>query len=145
MISLWYSSFSPRCDFDSLPSYDVVVWTYGLAHFPFKKEDTGVLADCSLYGAKEAFLYSVGPACSIFSAKACAILKALRCSRQHQQVRHCSFLPLFSDSCFVLATLSLFFPSFYLTLTNFSGRNHSFSSSPLLSGFNNGLLGSYLS
>ena len=56
--------------------------------FPFGKDDSGVLANCSLCGT-EATLFA-GPVCSSFSAKACTILQALCWCRQHQQICHFS-------------------------------------------------------
>ena len=48
---------------------------------------------------------SADPACSSFSAEACAILHALCWSRQHQQVCHFSFLLLLSDPRSVLFSI----------------------------------------
>ena len=71
-----------------------------------------------------------------FSAEACAILQALRWSRQHQQVCHFSSLLLLSDSRSVHATLVLpLHLSFYLKLSGRSGRN-CLLSPPVLSGYN---------
>ena len=60
--------------------------------------------------------FSAGPVCSSFSAEACAILRALCWSRQHQQVCHFSSLLLQSDSRSDLTTLSSP-PSFLLSQT----------------------------
>ena len=71
-----------------------------------------------------------------FSAEACAILQALRWSRQHQQVCHFSSLLLLSGSRSVHATLVLpLHLSFYLKLSGRSGRNCPLSP-PVLSGYN---------
>ena len=94
------------------PPYDLMLWTDGCVPFPFGKDGSGVLANCSLYGNEATLFFSVGPLCSRFSAEACAILQALCLSRQHQQVCHFSSLLLLSDSRSVLATL--FFPSSFL-------------------------------
>ena len=101
---------------DSLLPHDLMLWTDGSAPFPFSKDGSGVLANCSLCGTKATLSFSAGPVCSSFSAEACAILHALCWCRQHQQVCHFSSLLLLSDSRSVLATLS-FFPSFLLSQT----------------------------
>ena len=91
---------------DSLPPYNLILWTDGSVPFPFGKGGSGVLANCSLCGTEATLSFSEGPVCSSFSAEACAILHALCWSRQHQQVCHFSSLLLLSDSRSVLATLS---------------------------------------
>ena len=101
---------------DSLPPHDLVLWTDGSVPFPFGKDGSGVLANCSLCGTEATLSFSAGPVCSSFSAEACAILHALCWSRQHQQVCHFSSLLLLSDSRSVLATLSSP-PSFLLSQT----------------------------
>ena len=101
---------------DSLPPYDLVLWTDGSVPFPFGKGGSGILANCSLCGTEAIFSFSAGPVCSSFSAKVCAILHALWRSRQHQQVCNFSSLLHLSDSRSVLATLS-FPPSFLLPQT----------------------------
>ena len=95
------------------PPYDLVLWTDGSVPFPFGKDGTGILANCSLCGTEAIFSFSTGPVCSSFSAEVCAILQALCWSWQHQQVCHFSYLLLLSDSRSVLATLSSP-PSFFL-------------------------------
>ena len=75
---------------DSLPSHDLVLWTDGSAPFPFGKDGSSVLANCSLCGTEATSCFSAGPVCSRFSAEACAILHALCWSRQHQQACHFS-------------------------------------------------------
>ena len=62
---------------DSLPPYDLVLWTDGSVPFPFGKGGSGVLANCSLCGTEATLSFSAGPVCSSFSAEACAILNAL--------------------------------------------------------------------
>ena len=101
---------------DSLPPYDLVLWTDGSVRFPFGKGGSGVLANCPLCGTEATLSFSAGSVCSSFSAEACAILHALCWSRQHQQVCHFSSLLLLSDSRSVLATLSSS-PSFLLSQT----------------------------
>ena len=96
------------------PLHDLVIWTDGY----------GVLANCSLYGTEATLSFSVGPVCSTFSAKACAILQAHCWSRQHQQECHFSSL--------LLPTLLHLF--FCLNLFNRSGRNCLLT--PVLSGYN---------
>ena len=97
---------------DSLPPHDLVLWIDGSS--PFGKGGSGVLSNCSLCGTEATLFFSAGPACSSFSAEACAILHALCWSRQHQQVCHFSSLLPLSDSHSVLATLSSS-PSFLLS------------------------------
>ena len=91
---------------DSLPLYDLVLWTDGSAPFPFGKGGSGLLADCSLCGTEATLSFPAGPVCSSFSAEACAILYALCWSRHHHKVCHFSSLLLLSDSRSVFATLS---------------------------------------
>ena len=101
---------------DSLPPYDLVLWTDGSVPFPFGKGGSSVLANCSLCSTEATLSFSAGPVCSTLSTEACAILHALCWSQQHQQVCHFSSLLLLSDSCSVLATLSSP-PSFLLSQT----------------------------
>ena len=89
----------------------LTIWYSGLTTdvsvpFPIGKGGLGVLANCSLSGTDATLPFSAGPVCSIFSAKACAILQAFCWSRQHQQVCHFSSLLLLSGSRSVLTTLS---------------------------------------
>ena len=93
-------------------------WTDSSVPFPFGKDGSGVLANCSLSlcGTEATLSFSAGPVCSSFSAEDCAILHALGWSRQHQQVYHFSSLLLLSGYRSVLTTLS-FPPSFLLSQT----------------------------
>ena len=93
-------------------SYDLVLWTDGCVPFPFGKDGPGVLANCSLCGTEATLLFSAGPVCSSFSAKASIILQALCWFRQHN--KSATSLLLLSNSRSVLATLS--FPSSFLFL-----------------------------
>ena len=70
---------------DSLPPYNLVLWTDGSVPFPFGKGGSGVPAKCFL-ALRPLFSYTAGLVCSSFSAEACAILHALCWFRQHQQV-----------------------------------------------------------
>ena len=79
---------------DSLPPHDLIPWTDGSVPFPFGKDGSGVLANCSLCGTEATLSFSARPVCSSFSPKACAILHALCWSRQHQQVCHFSSPPV---------------------------------------------------
>ena len=92
------------------PPYDLVLWTDGSVSFPFDKDGSGVLANCSLCGTEATIFFSVGPSRSSFSAEACAILQALYWSRQHQQVCRLSPPPIWFSLC------SLLHLSFYLNL-----------------------------
>ena len=91
-------------DTECLP-YNLVLWTNGSVSFPFDKDGSGILANCSLCDIEDTLFFSAGQVCLSISAKACAILHALCWSQQHQQVCHFSSLLLLSDSRFVLATL----------------------------------------
>ena len=91
---------------DSLPTYDLVLWTDGSVPFPFGKGSSGVLANCSLCGTEANLSFLAGPVCSSFFAEAYAILHALCWSQQHHEVCHFSSLLLLSDSRSVLTTLS---------------------------------------
>ena len=90
----------------TLSPHDLVLWTDGSVSFPFGKNGSSVLANCSLCGTEATLSFSAGPVCSSFFAEACAILHALCWSRQHQQVCHFSSLFLLSDSRSVLTILS---------------------------------------
>ena len=46
---------------DSLPPYDLVLWTDGSVSFPFGKGGSGVLANCSLCGTEATLSFSAGP------------------------------------------------------------------------------------
>ena len=82
---------------DSLPPYDLVLWTDGSVSFHFGKGGTGVLANCFLYGTEATLSFSAGPVCSSFSAEVCAILHAFCWFRQHQNICHFSSHFLLSD------------------------------------------------
>ena len=105
----------------TLPPHDLVPWTDGSVPFPFGKDGSGVLANCSLCGTEATLSFSAGAVCSSFSAEACAILQALCWSRQHQQVCRFSALLLLSDSRFVLTTLSCIFHSTSISLADLAG------------------------
>ena len=75
---------------DSLPPYDLVLWTDSSVSCPFGNSGYGVLANCSLYGTEATLSFSAGQVCSSFSAEACAILHALCLSPRHQHVCHFS-------------------------------------------------------
>ena len=95
---------------DSLPPHDLVIWTDGSVTFPFGKSGSGVFSNYSLCGTEATFSLSVRPICSSFSAEAYAILQALCWSRQHQQVRHFSFLILSDPRHFVFSSVFPFTP-----------------------------------
>ena len=73
-----------------LPPHDLVLWIDSTVPFPFGKNGSGVLANCSLCGTEATLSFSTGPVCSSIFAEACAILQALCWFRQHQQVFHFS-------------------------------------------------------
>ena len=83
-----------------------MLWTDGSVTFRFGKDRSSILANCSLCATEAILSSSAATVCSSFSAEACAILHALRWSRQHQQVSHFSSLLLLPDSRPVLTTLS---------------------------------------
>ena len=119
----------------TLSPHDLVLWTDGSVPFPFGKDDSGILANCSLCGTEATLFFSAGPVCSSFSAEACTILHALCWSWQHHKVCHFSSLFLLSDSRSVLTTVSSP-PSFLLSQTLWqSGRNCLFTP-PVLSDYN---------
>ena len=105
---------------DSIPSYDLVLWTNSFV--PFGKSGSGVLLKCSLYGTDATLFFSASPVCSSCCAKACSIKKALCWSWHHQQVCHFSFLLFSSYMTLVLSSspCSLLHVSCY---PNLSGRN----------------------
>ena len=105
-----------------------MLWANSSVPFPFGKDGSGVLANCSLCGIEATLFFSVGSLCSRFSAEACAILQALCWSRQHQQVGHFSSLLLLSDSRHPVL-------SFIFLFTSISVRN-CFLSSLVLSDYN---------
>ena len=107
---------APLAHLDSLPPHDLVLWTDGSVPFPFGKDGSCVLANCSLCGTETTLSFLAGPVCSSFFVEACAILHAHCWSRQHQQVCHFFFLLFLSDCRSVLATLSSP-PSFLLSQT----------------------------
>ena len=121
---------------DSLPPYDLVLWTDCSVPFPFGEDGSGVLDNCSLCGTGATLSFSVGPVCSSFSDEAYAILHALCWSRQHQQACHSS-PPLFFYPTLVLSLplCPLLDLSFYLKLCGRSGRN-CLLSPPVLSSYN---------
>ena len=106
-----------------------MIWSDGFVPFLFSKGGSGVQANCSLCDSEVTLSFFAGSVCSRFSAEACAILQALRWSRQHQQVCHFSFPLRFSLYPRHSVLLRL---SFYLKL---SGRNYLLFS-PSLSCYN---------
>ena len=75
---------------DSLPPYDLVLWTDGSVPFHFGKGGTGYLPAAFSMALRPLFPFSAGPVCSSFFAEVCAILHALCWSRQHQNICHFS-------------------------------------------------------
>ena len=90
----------------SLPPHDLVLWTDGSVPFPFGKNGSGILANCSLCGTEDTLFFSASRVCSSFSVEACALLQGLCWSRQHQKVCHFSSLLLLHGFRSVLASLS---------------------------------------
>ena len=87
-----------------------MLWTDSSVPFPFGKDGSGVLANCSLCGTETTLSFLPGPVCSSFSAEASAILHALCWSRQHQQVCHFSFPPVRLSFCSYHPVLFSIFP-----------------------------------
>ena len=114
---------------DSIPPYDLVLWTDSSVPFPLGKSGFGVLANCSLCGTEATLSFSAGPVCSSFSAKAAVIKQALCWSRHHQQVCHFSSLLLLYDSRSVL--IILFSPPSFLLPQSFWQKLSSLSSCPI--------------
>ena len=54
----------------------LMMWCSGqtAVPFPFGKNGSGVLANCSLYGTEATLFFLAGPVCSSISAETCAIL-----------------------------------------------------------------------
>ena len=107
-----------------------MLWRDSSVPFPFGKDGSGILANCSLCGIEATLFFSAGPVWSSISAEACAILHALCWSRQHQQVCHFSSPTICLSLCPCHSVLSFIFP-----FTSISVRNY-FLSSPVLSGYN---------
>ena len=96
----------------TLSLYDLMLWTDGSVPFPFGKDGSDVLANCSFCGTEDFFSFTTGLVCSSFSAQACTIQQAFCCYRQHQQICHYSSLFLLSNSRSALTTVSS--PPFFL-------------------------------
>ena len=105
-----------------LPPHDLVLWTDNSVSFPFVKDSSSVLANCSLCGTDATLSFSAGLVCSSFSAEACAILHTLCWSWQHQQVCHFSF-PIYLTLVLSSPLCALLHLSSYLKLCGRSGRN----------------------
>ena len=145
--SLWSPSFPLRAlvliplsrqdaalaHLDSLPPYNLVLWTNGSVPFPFGKGGSGILANCSLCGTEATFFFSAGTVSSSFSAEACAILHALCWSRKHQQVCHFSSFSIRLSLCPRHPVISSTFP--LTSISERSGRNCLFSP-PVQLGYN---------
>ena len=58
---------------DSFPPDNRVILTDGFARFPFGKDGSGDLANCSLCGAEITLSFSEDPVCLSFSAKVCKL------------------------------------------------------------------------
>ena len=104
---------------DSLPSYDLVLWTDSSLPSPFGKGGSGIVANCFLCSTEATLSFSAGPVCRCFSAETCTILHALCWSRQHHQV--CHFLSssiLLSHSRSVLSSI---FPSISNSVADLAG------------------------
>ena len=122
---------------DSLPLYDLVLWTDSSVPLPFGKDISGVLANCFLCGTDATLSFSAGPVCSNFSAEACTILHALCWVAAAP-----TSLPFLFSS---YLTLVLFLPpcpllhlSFYFKLFGRSGKNRLLSP-PVLLGYSGSL------
>ena len=122
--------------FTFLPTHDLVLWTDGSVPFPFAKDGSGVLANCSRCGTEATLSFSIGPVCSRYSAEACAILQALfLVSAAPTSLPF--FFPFFSSltPALSLPPCLLLHLSFYLNISGRFSRNCVLSS-PVLSGYN---------
>ena len=54
---------------DSFPSHDLVIWTDGSVSFSLDKGGSGVLANCSLYGAEATFRFRLVKFVKVFQLK----------------------------------------------------------------------------
>ena len=111
---------------DSLPPYDLVLWTDSFVLFLFGKGSSGVFAN-SLCGTQQAqyaqvFLLKPAPFCKLFAGLGSTNKSA-------------TSLLLLSDSCSVLTTLSSLLSFLCLKLSGGSGRNCLYSP-PVLSDYN---------
>ena len=106
---------------DSFPPHNLVIWTDGSVR--------GVFTNCSFCGTEATLFFLAGPLGSSFSLEACVIQQALRNTNKSAIT-----LLLLSDSRSVVNTLPSPLSSFYLKLSNTSGRNCLLSQ--LLSGYN---------
>ena len=77
LIPLLFCQGAALTHLDSLPLYDLVLWTNGSVPSLFGKDGSGVLANCTLCGTEATLSFSAGPVRSSFFATACAILQAL--------------------------------------------------------------------
>ena len=93
-----------------------MISTDGSVPFPFGKDGSGVLANCSFYGIEATLFFSAGPVCSSISAEACAILDVFDCLGSTN--RSAIFLLFFSCLTLALSSppCSLLHLSFYLNL-----------------------------
>ena len=110
---------------DSLPPYDLILWTDGFVPFVFGKGGSDELANCFLCGSEATLSFSAGPVCSSFRLKPapfCTLFAGLGSTN-----KSAISLLLLSDSRSVLSS--------YLKLCGRSGKNCSISS-PVLSDYN---------
>ena len=98
-----------------------MLWTNGSVPFPFIKNGSGVLANCSLCGTEATVSFSAGAVCSSFSAEVYAILHALCWSRKHQQVCHLSSPSIRLSPCPRHPVLFSIFPFIAISLENLAG------------------------
>ena len=104
---------------DSLLYYDPMIWTEGSVRF---RKKTGLCQLLTLGRWCHPFLFGP-PSAFKFFAKACAILRALRWSRQHQQDCHCSSCQILSRPYYAF----LFSVLPFVSHIDLSGRNYLFS------------------
>ena len=120
---------------DSIPPYDLVLWTNSYVPFPFDNGGSGVLANCSHSGTEailffqqaqyaQVFLLKLAPFCTLFAG-----LGSINKSAIFLLFSSYLILVLSSSSCSLLH-LSCYF--------NLSGRN-CLLSPPVLSGYNGSL------
>ena len=121
---------------DSLSPHNLVLWTDGSVPFPFGKDSSFVLVNCSLCGTETTLSFSTGPVCSeVFLLKPapfCTLFADLGSTNKSA----ISFLfPSYLTLVLSSPPCPLLHFSFYLNLSGRSGRNCLFSP-PVLSGYN---------
>ena len=120
---------------DSIPSHDLVIWTYGSVSFPFGEGNSDVLAYYPLWGAKatlafwlaqyiQAFPLKPAPFCELLAGFSSTIMTATSISCSSSQILALSFF--LSSISHSLAYLAQTIFSFLLYYQAILGSSHSF-------------------